>query len=83
MTIHSHNTIPVFLSTVNIMYFQDQQQLLKDLQGSHYFDSFAYNATSAKWTCFACNHPDKVKNFLKQEPNNPVLEGQLKEKRGR
>lgn len=57
--------------------------MLKELQIARYFDCFAHNATTTKWACFACNHPDRVKTFLRQDSNNPVLEGQLKEKRGR
>ncbi|VDP37829.1 unnamed protein product, partial [Soboliphyme baturini] len=60
----------------------EQQVLLTELQVAGYYDLFAYNAAKKKWCCFACNHPERVQNFLKQS-NAPVIEGQLKEKKGR
>uniref|UniRef100_A0A1I7ZTM6 PH domain-containing protein n=1 Tax=Steinernema glaseri TaxID=37863 RepID=A0A1I7ZTM6_9BILA len=34
------------------------------------------------WCCFSCNHPERVRSILRPD-NLPLLEGQLKEKRGR
>ncbi|KAL1285062.1 Protein melted [Trichinella pseudospiralis] len=62
--------------------FKDQQIFSNELQNARYFDKFAYNEAKKKWCCFACNQPERVQNFLTQT-NAPVIEGQLKEKRGR
>ncbi|TMS35006.1 hypothetical protein L596_002493 [Steinernema carpocapsae] len=61
---------------------KDQAQMLKELQDSRYFDSFSYNAQKKMWCCFSCNHPERVRSILRPD-NSPLLEGQLKEKRGR
>ncbi|KAK0395297.1 hypothetical protein QR680_001211 [Steinernema hermaphroditum] len=61
---------------------KEQNEMLKELQDSRYFDSFSYNAQKKMWCCFSCNHPERVRSILR--PGNlPLLEGQLKEKRGR
>lgn len=33
------------------------------------------------WGCFLCNHPERAVGFL--QDSQPVIEGQLKEKKGR
>jgi len=35
----------------------------------------------AQWGCFLCNHPERAVGFL--QDSQPVIEGQLKEKKGR
>ncbi|VDN04493.1 unnamed protein product [Thelazia callipaeda] len=63
---------------------KEQQHIMKELLDSHYFDSFSYNTTFEKWSCFSCNHPERVRTIIRPDsPHLPVLEGQLKEKRGR
>ena len=41
---------------------------------------FEYNAPKNQWGCFLCNHPERASTFIAQE--EPVIEGQLKEKKG-
>lgn len=63
---------------------KEQQQIYKELQDAHYFDSFTFSTRTQKWSCFSCNHPERVRSILRSDsPQIPVLEGQLKEKRGR
>ncbi|VDK49284.1 unnamed protein product [Anisakis simplex] len=63
---------------------KEQQQIYKELQEAHYFDSFSFSTVSQKWSCFSCSHPERVRSILRSDsPHLPVLEGQLKEKRGR
>jgi hypothetical protein len=63
---------------------KEQTQILKELQDAQYFDDFSFNPTLHKWICFACAHPEKVKSLIKSDNSNmPLLEGQLKEKRGK
>lgn len=40
------------------------------------------NELEYQWGCFLCNHPEKAVGFL-QGTNQPVIEGQLKEKKGK
>ncbi|CAD5211004.1 unnamed protein product [Bursaphelenchus okinawaensis] len=63
---------------------KEQSQMLKELQESRFFDSFVYIASEHKWACFSCAHPDKTRTLLKaRDPRIPILEGQLKEKKGK
>uniref|UniRef100_A0A183UNQ0 Protein melted-like protein n=1 Tax=Toxocara canis TaxID=6265 RepID=A0A183UNQ0_TOXCA len=63
---------------------KEQQQIYKELQDAHYFDSFSFSTLTQKWSCFSCSHPERVRSILRSDsPHLPVLEGQLKEKRGR
>jgi hypothetical protein len=55
--------------------------LLHELRNSGFFDVFEYNATLQQWGCFLCNHPERAVGFL--QAGQPVIEGQLKEKKGR
>ncbi|VDD97196.1 unnamed protein product [Enterobius vermicularis] len=72
------------LVTSKFPLLKEQQQIYKELQDAHYFDSFTYNPQEQKWCCYSCNHPERVRSLLRpNSPNIPVLEGQLKEKRGR
>ena len=41
---------------------------------------FEYNAPKLQWGCFLCNHPERASTFIADE--EPVIEGQLKEKKG-
>ncbi|KAF4523803.1 hypothetical protein B566_EDAN013361 [Ephemera danica] len=60
---------------------KDQDMLLHELRNSGFFDVFEYNATLQQWGCFLCNHPERAVGFL--QAGQPVIEGQLKEKKGR
>ncbi|XP_065349191.1 protein melted [Cloeon dipterum] len=60
---------------------KDQDMLLHELRNSGYFDVFEYNVTRQIWGCFLCNHPERASGFL--QTTQPVIEGQLKEKKGR
>lgn len=60
---------------------KDQEVLIEELRSHRYFDVFKFNAINQLWGCFLCNHPDKASGFVKN--NEPVIEGQLKEKRGK
>ncbi|XP_054159011.1 ventricular zone-expressed PH domain-containing protein homolog 1-like [Oppia nitens] len=60
---------------------KDQDLLNHELRSQRYFDVFEFNAIVQIWGCFLCNHPEKANGFLKS--NEPVIEGQLKEKKGK
>lgn len=60
---------------------KDQDFLIQELRSNRYFDVFEFNAIASIWGCFLCNHPDKAPEFLQN--NEPVIEGQLKEKKGK
>ncbi|KAH6933505.1 hypothetical protein HPB50_015841 [Hyalomma asiaticum] len=59
---------------------QDQDNLIAELRSERFFDVFEYNGPLTLWGCFLCNHPDRAQGFL-QEGGEPVIEGQLKEKK--
>lgn len=60
---------------------KDQDLLVLELKNERYTDVFEFNALIKSWTCFTCNHPEK----LNELEINPVIQGQLaaKEKRGK
>ncbi|XP_013197621.1 protein melted [Amyelois transitella] len=70
---------------------KEQEMLLNELRSAGFFDVFELNAeagdgaalppTQATWGCFLCNHPERAVGFL--AGGAPVIEGQLKEKKGR
>ena len=53
---------------------------MHELRSHRFFDVFEYNGPRQHWGCFLCNHPDKATYFVEEQ--EPVIEGQLKEKRG-
>uniref|UniRef100_A0A2R5LGS9 Putative ph domain protein melted n=1 Tax=Ornithodoros turicata TaxID=34597 RepID=A0A2R5LGS9_9ACAR len=59
---------------------KDQDHLIGELRCERFFDVFEYNGPLTLWGCFLCNHPDRAQGFL-QEGGEPVIEGQLKEKK--
>ncbi|CAH1104202.1 unnamed protein product [Psylliodes chrysocephalus] len=75
---------------------KDQDSILNELRHSGYFDVFQVcpsNITPSDtldspsiggviWGCFLCAHPEKAVGFLRGD-TRPVIEGQLKEKKGR
>jgi len=74
----------VNLTTSAFPSVKEQSQILKELQEHRYFDSFVHNTSSNRWSCFSCAYPEKVRSLLRiDNANVPLLEGYLKEKRGR
>lgn len=66
---------------------KDQEMLLNELRQAGFFDVFELNTSNgggeaAQWGCFLCNHPERAIGFLSGN-TQPVIEGQLKEKKGR
>lgn len=73
---------------------KDIDTLVNELRHSGFFDVFELgpnnNPSSEvsnedfhfQWGCFLCNHPEKAVGFLDGN-NQPVIEGQLKEKKGK
>lgn len=59
---------------------KDQDLLMNELRSARYFDVFEFNAIANVWGCFLCNHPDRACEYMQ---NEPVIEGQLKEKKGK
>ncbi|XP_015906317.1 protein melted [Parasteatoda tepidariorum] len=60
---------------------KDQDTLINELRTARFFDVFEYNGPLNIWGCFLCNHPDRARGFL--QDTQPVIEGQLKEKKGK
>lgn len=65
------------------MRFQDQEVLLNELRRSGFCDVFECGGVGMNnlWCCFLCNHPERAIGFL--QDSQPVIEGQLKEKKGK
>lgn len=71
---------------------KDQEILVNELRHSGFLDVFEViktdqskpnaNELEYQWGCFLCNHPDKAVGFLRGN-NQPMIEGQLKEKKGK
>ncbi|XP_038118531.1 protein melted [Culex quinquefasciatus] len=73
---------------------KEQEALVNELRNAGFFDVFELGAVSStpegastedlqfQWGCFLCNHPEKAMGFLHGN-NQPVIEGQLKEKKGK
>lgn len=70
---------------------KEQEMLLNELRDAGFFDVFELNTVGAgeaaggqqvQWGCFLCNHPERAVGFLAAD-GQPVIEGQLKEKKGR
>lgn len=72
---------------------KDQDTLLNELRHSGFFDVFQLttglnvseeqlNSDQPLWGCFLCTHPERAVGFLRGD-TAPVIEGQLKEKKGR
>ncbi|XP_047505297.1 protein melted [Pieris napi] len=60
---------------------KEQEMLVNELRAAGFFDVFEVSAGGA-WGCFLCTHPDRAVGFLAAD-GQPVIEGQLKEKKGR
>ena len=75
-----------------LFHFQDREILVNELRHSGFLDVFEVSKTDKsnpnsneleyQWGCFLCNHPDKAVGFLNGS-NQPMIEGQLKEKKGK
>ncbi|KAK9879888.1 hypothetical protein WA026_008388 [Henosepilachna vigintioctopunctata] len=71
---------------------KEQDNLISELRHSGYFDVFQICQPSVetsseqletfKWGCFLCAHPERAVGFLRGDAQ-PVIEGQLKEKKGK
>lgn len=71
---------------------REQDALINELRNSGFFDVFEIGPTlnnssnnsldDIRWGCFLCNHPEKAIGFLENN-TQPVIEGQLKEKKGK
>ncbi|KAK6020202.1 hypothetical protein OSTOST_14148, partial [Ostertagia ostertagi] len=62
---------------------KEQDKLYKELEEASFFDCFSLDGPSNRWSCFSCSHPERVKSFVEDGGSQRVLEGQLKEKKGR
>ncbi|CAL2034954.1 unnamed protein product [Caenorhabditis brenneri] len=62
---------------------KDQDKLLKELDEAGFFACFTIDSSNNMWNCISCTNPDKVKYFVQEIGADKVLEGQLKEKKGR
>jgi hypothetical protein len=65
----------------DLFLLQEQESLINELRNVRFFGVFEYNALNGHWGCFLCNHPEKALGFLQED--QPVIEGQLKEKKGK
>lgn len=81
------------LVTSNFPSVKEQECLVNELRHSGFLDVFEVSRTDAtkptnvnelefQWGCFLCNHPEKAVGFL-HGTNQPMIEGQLKEKKGK
>ncbi|KAK5969565.1 PH domain-containing protein, partial [Trichostrongylus colubriformis] len=66
----------------------EKDKLYKELEEASFFDCFSLDGPSNRWSCFSCSHRDRVtservKSFVGDDGSQRVLEGQLKEKKGR
>ncbi|XP_044754125.1 protein melted isoform X2 [Coccinella septempunctata] len=83
-----------FLTVVTSAFPCDKEQdaLINELRHSGYFDVFqicqstgegsSEQSENLKWGCFLCAHPERAVGFLRGDAQ-PVIEGQLKEKKGK
>ncbi|XP_032513732.1 protein melted isoform X2 [Danaus plexippus] len=59
---------------------KDQELIVDELRAAGFFDVFEVSPR-AIWGCFLCHHPERAGGFLGD--GAPVIEGQLREKKGR
>ncbi|KAL0841756.1 hypothetical protein ABMA28_014021 [Loxostege sticticalis] len=77
-----------FLTVVTSAFpgLKEQEMVANELRAAGFFDVFEVSGggapTSATWGCFLCTHPERAVGFLAAD-GAPVIEGQLKEKKGR
>lgn len=80
------------LVTSNFPSMKEQETLVNEMRHSGFLDVFEVSRTDRsspncneleyQWGCFLCNHPEKAVGFL-HGTNQPMIEGQLKEKKGK
>ncbi|RWS31025.1 melted-like protein [Leptotrombidium deliense] len=80
-TLKADNKTFLTLVTSSFPSTKDQDLLMNELRSVRYFDVFEFNALANIWGCFLCNHPDRANEYMQN--NEPVIEGQLKEKKGK
>ncbi|XP_058838060.1 protein melted [Topomyia yanbarensis] len=92
-TLKCENKTFITLVTSAFPNCKEQEALVNELRNAGFFDVFELGAVSTpegassedlqfQWGCFLCNHPEKAMGFLHGN-NQPVIEGQLKEKKGK
>lgn len=92
-TLKFENRTFITLVTSAFPHVKEQDALLNELKNSGFFDVFEHGPLLNKslnsldqdqyqWGCFLCNHPEKAVGFLENN-TQPVIEGQLKEKKGK
>lgn len=95
-TLKCENRTFITLVTSAFPNVKETDALVNELRNSGFFDVFELgpchspNASEnvstedlqLQWGCFLCNHPEKASGFL-QGNTQPVIEGQLKEKKGK
>ncbi|CAI2347232.1 unnamed protein product [Caenorhabditis sp. 36 PRJEB53466] len=62
---------------------KDQEKLMKELDEAGFFACFTMDSSNNFWNCISCTNPEKVRYFVEEGGAEKVLEGQLKEKKGR
>ncbi|KAL7045725.1 hypothetical protein ACKWTF_002314 [Chironomus riparius] len=94
-TLKIENKTFITLITSAFPVTRDQDALINELRNSGFFDVFEVGPSlnlsnnsslsliedQVRWGCFLCNHPEKAM-FLENNAQ-PVIEGQLKEKKGK
>ncbi|KAL4714097.1 hypothetical protein ACJJTC_008451 [Scirpophaga incertulas] len=62
----------------------EQEAVAGELRAAGFYDVFevAGGGRGATWGCFLCTHPERALGFLAAD-GQPVIEGTLKEKKGR
>lgn len=90
-TLKFENRTFITLVTSAFPHIKEQDALLNELRNSGFFDVFEIGSVvksssnsldDLQWGCFLCNHPEKAIGFLENN-TQPVIEGQLKEKKGK
>ncbi|XP_019547857.2 protein melted [Aedes albopictus] len=92
-TLKCENKTFITLVTSAFPNVKEQETLINELRNAGFFDVFELGAASTpegassedlqfQWGCFLCNHPEKAMGFLHGN-TQPVIEGQLKEKKGK
>ncbi|EAT38938.1 AAEL009213-PA [Aedes aegypti] len=92
-TLKCENKTFITLVTSAFPNVKEQEALINELRNAGFFDVFELGAASTpegtssedlqfQWGCFLCNHPEKAMGFLHGN-TQPVIEGQLKEKKGK
>ena len=61
--------------------FQELDAAAKELFRARFFDVFKFDASEKNWACLICANPEKATGLMKD--GQPVIEGQLKEKKGK